>query len=131
MAAGRDAESSGNPLTTSPLRIDERILHYLAGVHYQDERLAGFIHPVAIDRGAGAIARDAGETRSGKSGSVRMPRRRSFNSAAATKRPNNRLPRRVRARRVFASTHCPAGQFPAARPELERFAAVVGARIRA
>jgi AAA+ superfamily predicted ATPase len=37
---------SGTPLTTSPLRIDERILHFLAGVHYQDERLAGFIHPV-------------------------------------------------------------------------------------
>jgi hypothetical protein len=37
---------AGTSLTTSPLRIDERILHYLAGVHYQDERLAGFIHPV-------------------------------------------------------------------------------------
>ncbi len=37
---------AGTPLTTSPLRIDERILHYLAGVHYQDERLAGIIHAV-------------------------------------------------------------------------------------
>jgi hypothetical protein len=37
---------AGTPLTTSPLRIDERILHYLAGVHYQDERLAGFVHAV-------------------------------------------------------------------------------------
>ena len=34
-------------LTTSPLRIDERILHYLAGVSHTDERLIGMVHPVA------------------------------------------------------------------------------------
>ncbi len=39
----------GNALTTSPLRIDERVLHYLLGVHHAstghvlDERLAGFV----------------------------------------------------------------------------------------
>ncbi|MDD5094796.1 MAG: ATP-binding protein [Dehalococcoidia bacterium] len=32
-------------LTTAPLRIDERILHYLTGLQYTDERLKGFIHP--------------------------------------------------------------------------------------
>jgi hypothetical protein len=31
---------SGGGLTTSPLRIDEKILHYLAGVSHPDERLA-------------------------------------------------------------------------------------------
>ena len=31
----------GPSLTTSPLRIDERILHHLAGVSHVDERLAG------------------------------------------------------------------------------------------
>ncbi|CAN1213280.1 AAA+ ATPase domain-containing protein [Tumidithrix helvetica PCC 7403] len=36
----------GNALTTSPLRIDERILHFLAGVHYLDERLAGIVEPL-------------------------------------------------------------------------------------
>src|SRR5829696_3360063 len=30
----------GTPLTASPLRIDERVLHYLVGVHHLDERLA-------------------------------------------------------------------------------------------
>jgi hypothetical protein len=35
----------GVPLTASPLRIDERILHYLAGVDYLDERLAAVIEP--------------------------------------------------------------------------------------
>jgi SpoVK/Ycf46/Vps4 family AAA+-type ATPase len=33
-------------LTTSPLRIDERILHYLAGVSHIDERLMGILEPV-------------------------------------------------------------------------------------
>ncbi len=36
----------GDSLTASPLRIDERILHYLAGTPYMDERLAGFVAPV-------------------------------------------------------------------------------------
>ena len=35
-----------NALMASPIRIDERILHYLAGVQYQDERLAGVIRPL-------------------------------------------------------------------------------------
>ena len=34
---------SGSVLTLSSLRIDERILHYLAGVQHMDERLAGLI----------------------------------------------------------------------------------------
>ncbi|MCC5659042.1 ATP-binding protein [Nostoc sp. XA010] len=36
----------GSALTLSPLRIDERILHYLAGMQYLDERLAGIIEPL-------------------------------------------------------------------------------------
>lgn len=34
---------TGNALTLSPLRIDERILHYLTGLQYLDERLAGIV----------------------------------------------------------------------------------------
>lgn len=34
---------SGSVLTLSQLRIDERILHYLAGVQHMDERLAGLV----------------------------------------------------------------------------------------
>jgi hypothetical protein len=33
----------GDTLTTSPLRIDERVLHYLTGVSYLDARLHGFV----------------------------------------------------------------------------------------
>jgi hypothetical protein len=36
----------GTGLTQAPLRIDERILHYLTGVQHQDERLAGFVEAV-------------------------------------------------------------------------------------
>ena len=39
----------GQHLTTSPLRIDERILHYLVGISHIDRRLSGFIRPVAAD----------------------------------------------------------------------------------
>lgn len=36
----------GASLTHSPLRIDERILHYLAGVQHLDDRLIGIIQPI-------------------------------------------------------------------------------------
>jgi hypothetical protein len=37
--------SNGSALTLSQLRIDERVLHYLTGVHHIDERLMGIIEP--------------------------------------------------------------------------------------
>ncbi len=37
---------AGSALTISPLRIDERILHYLTGVRYLDERLVGLVEPL-------------------------------------------------------------------------------------
>ncbi len=40
--------SPGNALTTSPLRIDERVLHYLTGLQHLDERLAGIVEPLHI-----------------------------------------------------------------------------------
>ena len=36
-------------LTQSPLRIDERILHYLTGIEQMDERLAGLVEPATGD----------------------------------------------------------------------------------
>lgn len=36
----------GNSVTLSPLKIDERVLHYLTGVSARDERLAGIVEPV-------------------------------------------------------------------------------------
>lgn len=38
---------SGETLATSPLRIQERVLHHLAGVHCIDERLQSLVRPVA------------------------------------------------------------------------------------
>lgn len=38
----------GNSLTQCPLRIDERILHYLLGVGRLDERLVNYVEPLPI-----------------------------------------------------------------------------------
>src|SRR5208337_3980818 len=38
--------AGGDTMATSPLRIQERVLHYLAGVHCLDERLLAFVRPV-------------------------------------------------------------------------------------
>lgn len=38
----------GDTLATSPLRIDERVLHYLVGTSYLDERLAPFFRLVPV-----------------------------------------------------------------------------------
>jgi hypothetical protein len=40
--------ASGSGLTNSPLRIDERILHYLMGVQHLDDRLLGMVEPVQV-----------------------------------------------------------------------------------
>lgn len=38
---------AGRSLTRSPLRIDERILHYLVGISHMDHRLANLFHPLS------------------------------------------------------------------------------------
>lgn len=38
---------TGSTLTLSPLRIDERILHYLAGTQHLDEQLVGIVEPLS------------------------------------------------------------------------------------
>jgi len=38
----------GDTLTTSPLRVDERILHYLAGISYLDQRLQDLVEPLDV-----------------------------------------------------------------------------------
>ena len=67
----------GETLLTSPLRIDERILHYLAGLSYVDERLAGLVdvmesegahslipaHQVLVDRIAALFSQPNPERR--------------------------------------------------------------------
>jgi SpoVK/Ycf46/Vps4 family AAA+-type ATPase len=43
-----EVDDSGT-LTTSPIKIEERVLHYLAGVSHLDERLAGIVEPADFD----------------------------------------------------------------------------------
>jgi hypothetical protein len=41
----------GTPLTTSPLRIDERVLHFLTGIQHLDDRLVGLLEAVRPTEG--------------------------------------------------------------------------------
>jgi AAA+ superfamily predicted ATPase len=41
---------AGKTLTLSPLRADERILHYLVGVQHLDERLSGIVKPANAEK---------------------------------------------------------------------------------
>jgi hypothetical protein len=38
----------GERVTASPIKIDERVLHYLCGISYLDERLQGLIEPCIV-----------------------------------------------------------------------------------
>ena len=68
---------TGKTLTDSPLRIDERVLHYLTGVSHLDERLAGLVEPL---RAAGdlvpshrALAETIASCWSSESGTSALP----------------------------------------------------------
>jgi ATPase family associated with various cellular activities (AAA)/Winged helix domain, variant len=52
---------SAATLAASPLRIDERVLHYLAGVSSPDERLRDLLAPVAVPDQLSASQRSAAE----------------------------------------------------------------------
>jgi hypothetical protein len=67
----------GAALTISPLRIDERILHYLTGVNYLDERLAGVIEqgatPVELVPSHRTLAEHMAATWAGTDGNNELP----------------------------------------------------------
>ncbi len=42
-------QSAGLPLTASPLRADERIVNYVKGLNYLDDRLTTFIGPLEVE----------------------------------------------------------------------------------
>ncbi|HEY9405595.1 MAG TPA: ATP-binding protein [Pyrinomonadaceae bacterium] len=44
-----EVRQNGDTLTRSGLRIDERVLHYLTGISYLDERLRGLVEPVSLE----------------------------------------------------------------------------------
>jgi len=49
-------QPGSQPLTTSPLRADERIVNYLKGLNYPDDRLTSFLAPMELDPGPVALA---------------------------------------------------------------------------
>ena len=42
-------------ITTAPLRLEERVLHFLAGIQTRDERLLGILEPLPVDRDREAL----------------------------------------------------------------------------
>ena len=42
--------TSNTSVTSAPIQIDERILHYLTGINYLDSRLHGIVSPVKIEK---------------------------------------------------------------------------------
>ena len=46
--------SPSAPVTTRPIRIDERVLHYLAGLQHVDDRLASLVTPMTASHGLAA-----------------------------------------------------------------------------
>jgi hypothetical protein len=81
---------SGETLATTPLRIQEQVLHYLAGVHCLDERLQAIVRPVAepelLAQSHRAIARQIAAAWSGASGESGLPIVQLCGSAVASKR---------------------------------------------
>jgi hypothetical protein len=48
-------QPGGQPLTTSPLRADDRIVSYLKGLNYLDDRLAPLLSPLEASRATAAL----------------------------------------------------------------------------
>ncbi len=69
--------AAGSALTTSPLRIDECVLHYLAGAQHLDERLVGLIEPLRrsgdLVRSHLAVAKQLAATWSQVAGTETLP----------------------------------------------------------
>ncbi len=81
----------GDSLTASPLRIDERILHYLAGTPHMDERLAGFVTPVrppdSLPDSHRALADRVAAVWAGATSSSALPAIQLAGAETAAKRP--------------------------------------------
>ncbi len=48
-------QAAGQSLTTSALRADERIVNYIKGLNYLDDRVARLINPLTVDDGGGEL----------------------------------------------------------------------------
>lgn len=49
-------QPAGQPLTSSPLRIDERILNAIKGLHYLDDRISPLVTPLLPEQGVVAAS---------------------------------------------------------------------------
>jgi ATP-dependent 26S proteasome regulatory subunit len=113
---------SGDSLTTSPLRVDERILHYLTGVWCFDERLRGVVErlraPEELPPSHDSLAREIASTWSGEPGPSVLPVVQLCGSEAAAKRAVAAAACALAGLESFAIS---AGALPQVANELETF----------
>ena len=120
----------GDAITTSPLRIDERILHYLTGQQYLDERLQGLVTPVY------AADDPAPRTRRSPNGSFApgprrsRPARAGWPSSCAALTPSRRAPwpQALCSRAGLRAARATGRRHPARRDRAGRATAGLGAR---
>jgi ATP-dependent 26S proteasome regulatory subunit len=113
---------SADSLTTSPLRIDERILHYLTGVPCFDERLRGLLErlraPAELLPSHNSLATDIASAWSGESGRSMLPMVQLCGAETASKRAVAAAACALAGLESFAIS---AGVLPQAASELEAF----------
>jgi hypothetical protein len=110
---------AGGSLLTARLRIDERVLHFLTGIQYLDERLDGMLEPVSADRLVSShqsVARDIAAVW-GQPGSP-LPLIRICGADAATRRAIAATACSAHSLRLFALA---AEHIPASASELDAF----------
>ncbi len=114
----------GRTLVYSPLRIDERILHYLTGLDYLDTRLASLVQPVPVPADLApsqvALAQELAATwaQPAATGATSCPVPQLTGPAAGDKRAVAALACAQLGLRLFA---LPAAALPAAPGDLELF----------
>jgi hypothetical protein len=109
----------GAPLLTSRLRIDERVLHFLTGIQYLDERLMTLLEPVEGDRLASSqqsVAREIASIWTRTDG--QFPLIQLCGSDAATRRSIAAAACSALPLQLYALA---AGHVPASAPELDAF----------
>jgi SpoVK/Ycf46/Vps4 family AAA+-type ATPase len=110
----------GAPLLTSRLRIDERVLHFLTGIQYLDERLMVLLEPVEGDRLASSqqsVAREIAAIWTRTDG--QFPLIQLCGADAATRRSIAAAACSALPWQLYALA---AGHIPASAPELDTFA---------
>ncbi len=119
--------ASGEPLTRALLHIDERVLHYLAGVSHLDERLRGWVEavpsPAEVPPSQAGLVRQIQAVLSAPRADTGWPTIQLMGDAAAPKRAVAAAACAALGIELYVAR---AGDLPAAHVERETFARLWG-----